>query len=296
MESASRPGFRQTDIAISGAGGFIGRHLVARLRHLGHRVRPLCRGDGGALLPPDGVERFGVERCDAVIHLAFPVDPAIRRADPERTREEVANAAASAVRIARRLQAPRVLLASSGKAYGPPSELPLRDASPAQPNTLLGKLKRHAERVLEQEAAGTGVTAYSLRIFNCYGPGQSAGFLIPKLVEGWRTGELRLGELGHARDWIHVNDVVSAFVTALGMSPEPGRLVPLGVGTGRAVDPRGLLEILEDAGLRLPLPIVDPSLLRPDEPPEERAASDGLRSAGWEPETPLETGLPALFE
>lgn len=279
-------------VAISGAGGFLGQHLVRRLREEGSRVLSLRRGPDGSLTAPE--ESSG---CDAVIHLAFPVSPNVRRADPERVHGEVEAAAASAVHLAQRLGAPRVLLASSGKVYGPPARLPLRDDTPARPNTLLGRLKHHAEQVMAREVAGTGVAALSLRIFNCYGPGQSRGFLVPKLVEGVRTGSLRLGELGHARDWIHVDDVVQAFVTtleeqALGM---PGELRVLSVGTGRPVDLRGMLRILANAGIAVPDPVVDDSLLRPDEPAEECALADGLRQAGWRPRISLESGLPPLF-
>lgn len=281
-------------IALSGASGFLGRHLARRLRESGSRVLPLRRGPDGSLFASEDSAPAG---CDAVVHLAFPVNPAIRRAHPERTRREVAAAAASAVHLARRLGAPRVLLASSGKVYGPPTTLPVADDSPAKPNTLLGRLKLHAEEVMAREVAGTGVEALSLRIFNCYGPDQSSGFLVPKLIEGVRSGSLCLGELGHARDWIHVDDVVQAFVTALETPAlgTPGRLRVLGVGTGRSVDLRGLLRILGDAGVRVPAPTIDPSLLRPDEPAEERALADGLRQAGWSPRISLERGLPSLF-
>ena len=102
-------------VAITGAGGFLGAHLVAELEAAGHTTVRVRRDAGGDLVPPgDG------ERADALVHLAFPTDPDDRRARPVATLRAVARGAADALAIAERLGAAHVVLGSTGKVYGWP--------------------------------------------------------------------------------------------------------------------------------------------------------------------------------
>lgn len=278
-------------IAVSGAGGFVGRHLVGLLEAGGHEVLPIARGDEGELLPP-----HPDERADAIVHLAFPTAPSVRRARPVETLGRVVQAAASVVSFAESLGARQLVLASTGKVYGHLTSLPIFDSAKPQPTTLLGELKLVAENVV---AAGTRALptlgATSLRIFNAYGPGQSGGFLVPTLLAGLQQGELVLGELEHGRDWVHVRDVVSAVACVLEHPGDSGSHRVFNVGTGRATTVRRMLEILRAAGVAVPEPQVDPNRLRSREADEERAASEGLRALGWRPEVTLEQGLLELL-
>jgi nucleoside-diphosphate-sugar epimerase len=277
-------------VAITGAGGFLGAHLVAELEASGHATLRVRRDAGSDLVPPgDG------ERADALVHLAFPTDPADRHARPAATLRAVARGAADAVVLAERLGASHLVLASTGKVYGWPEALPIADDAPARPTTQLGELKLVAEGIFAAAARSAGLGATSLRIFNVYGPGQRGPFLVPTVLAGLAGGALSLGELDHRRDWIHAADVARAITVVLGAPAAIGEARTFNVGSGEARSARDILDLLRRAGAAIPPPAFDPAKLRAREPAEERAAAEGLRALGWSPRVALADGLTALL-
>jgi len=251
-------------VAVTGASGFIGRALTLHLEQRGDAVLALRRERDGFASP------IGAHP-DALVHLAFATDAATRRADPEAATAQAERDVLAAFAIA----SAHVILASSGKAYAPATEL--------------GRIKLACEEVARAAARSSRKRLTILRIFNVYGPGQPQGFLFPTLAAGLASGRLVLGELDHARDWIHVRDVASAVAAALATPPEREPRV-LDVGTGRATTVR---EILRMIGVPPPETAVDPA--RTTEPSSERAAIEPLRALGWAPRVTLEEGVAELF-
>lgn len=285
-------------VVITGAGGFLGHGLCRRLAGSGWEVVAL---DRTADVTDRAAMRGRVSAADAVVHLAFPTRGKARRERPFETLVEVVAGTVNVLRLAVECGAAHVVLASSGKVYGPPQRLPISEDHPVAPETRLGALKRLAESVLHDgaravgSAGGLGVT--TLRIFNVYGPGQREGFVVPHLVASLRAGgPVRLGELDHRRDFIHLEDTCAAFGTALDHPAPAGVLRVLNVGTGRAISVRDLLEGLGAPAGVTPEVIQDPTLRRPDEAPEERADMARLRALGWAPRVELAEGLSALWE
>lgn len=273
-------------VLVTGAGGFLGKHLVAELAAAGTTVVPLARVPSGR-----------VPQADALVHLAFPTDPDERHAQSEVTvGAALAAASAAVVGAATRAGARHVLLASSGKVYGPPRTLPIGEAHPRTPDTGLGRLKALQEDALAygaERSSAFGLTL--LRVFNAYGEGQREPFVVAKICAALRaSGTIRLGELDHRRDFVHVRDVARAFAVTLAAPPPVGEARILNVGSGRAASVREVLALLQCASGRRLRVERDPALLRPDEPPEERADWTRLAAFGWRPEVTLEDGLRAL--
>lgn len=274
-------------VAITGAGGFIGRELARALDQAGAAALPVAREASGPLRAPDG-------GADVLVHLAFPTSPDARRRDPLSAWDGVMSDSIEVVRVAARIGARRVVVASSGKVYGAGAGAPIGDDDPARPTTQLGRLKLAAEAVVLAGCAAAGVEATILRIFNVYGPGQPAGFFFPALIEGLATGRLLLGELDHGRDWVHVRDVASAIVAAIDAEGAAARV--LNVATGRATTVREILGIVRALGRAVPEPEVLAERLREREAPIERADAAGLRALGWAPRTALEQGVAELLD
>ncbi len=273
-------------VALSGQGGFIGRHLIRALGASGWQVVPLRRS-GTTLVAPDG-------QVDAVVHLAFPTKAGERRADPLGALEAAVGTTLAALSIAGRSGA-HLVVASSGKVYAAPPVLPIDEKHAVAPGTWLGQLKLACERSAElgvRQSSALGATV--LRIFNVYGPGQSTDFVVPHLLSGLAGNPVRVGELEHARDYVHVDDVCRAFILALDHPPAPGTTSVMNVGSGRSATVRELAALIEKAsGQRLDL-VVDPARQRPGEGAEERARCAELAALGFTPETTLEQGIAAL--
>jgi len=286
-------------VVVTGAGGFIGRGLCRLLAGTGWQVVALNRRRGdvteGAAL------RELITSADAVVHLAFPTRGEARRERPFEALGEVLAGTKNVLQLAVECGATHVVLASSGKVYGPPTALPISEDHPVAPQTRLGALKRLAESVLHGgvRAVGSGgeLGVTTLRIFNVYGPGQRAEFVVSHLVASLRAGgPLRLGELDHRRDFIHLEDTCAAFAAALAHPASPGSLRALNVGSGQSVSVRELVAQLGRLAGVTPDVVQDATRRRPAEPPEERADVQRLRALGWVPRVALAEGLAALWE
>lgn len=290
-------------IAVTGASGFIGGHLVRLLRSRGSEAVALSRqpplaGDAAwreiDLLDPDSVAR-AIEGCDGVVHLAA-VTPA-RQIDADLERARLINVAGTdnVAEASRRASVDKLVFISSGKVYAPDARQPVSEQEPLGPSTNLGRLKLAAERRIEETTRGDPrLSATVLRMFNVYGPGQRRAFLIPKVLDHLETGSIALGDLRARRDFLYVDDAIDAVLVALGRR-EPGFSV-YNVGTGRSISVGDVVsELARLSGNPLRVTF-DPEQVRSAEPEEERPAIDRIEELGWTARTELTTGLTRVLD
>jgi nucleoside-diphosphate-sugar epimerase len=212
---------------VTGAGGFVGRHLVARLSADGWDVAGLTRAD--------------VDLTDPVAAAA-----AVRAADPDVVFSLAAGRAKGTVReraatvqvntspwlvdaLPDRCRAV-VRLGSSTEYAASPRPL-AEDAAP-EPRGFFGATKAAGSILLQAAAAERGVRAVVLRAFQVYGPGDHATRLVPVVLSAARTGgTVPLPARLSRRDWVWVGDVVEACVRAAEEEALPSGTV-LNIGTG----------------------------------------------------------------
>ena len=250
------------DTWITGARGFIGRHLAIRLAGSGRRVIGLGHG----AWPDAG--RYGVARwlnCDitsdnlsqlaqdegvpaTVFHLAggSSVGSAIAapREDFNRTVE------ASAVLCDwLRLEAPqaRLLAVSSAAVYGASQEGPIPEIAAGRPYSPYGYHKLMMEQVCRAYAETYGLSVVNARLFSVYGPELRKQLLwdaCQKLAAG--APVLELGGSGtELRDWTNIADVVRALERIADLaSPEAPAI---NVGTGRGLNVAAVADLLVSA-------------------------------------------------
>lgn len=225
---------------VTGAGGFVGGHLVARLARDGWEVVPLVRPGTVSRLP---VRPVAVDLTDAAATTA-----AVRAADPDvvlhlaaaRAKdgpvERVATAAVNILSgmsvvegVGERCRA--VVRLGSSTEYAA-SDRPMDEATPLVPRGFFGATKAAGSLLLAAAAAERGVRSAVLRAFQVYGPGDHPGRFVPTVLRAAATGEpLPLTGPGLRRDWVHVDDVVEACVRAAAVDELPTGAV-LNVGTG----------------------------------------------------------------
>ena len=212
---------------VTGAGGFLGRHVVARLRALGLPVVTLGRntqaGDTHFAIADlaDAAAIQGVMtqvRPDFVLHLAGTAT-----AEPlEEAYRVNAMFAARLLNAPRRLDTPpAILLAGSAAEYGPVAEdaLPVTEATPCRPNSTYG-ITKLAQTLHGLAAAGDGLRVVVARLFNLVGGGMPAHLALGAFARQIALmpatgGTLRTGPLDRERDFVEVmpaSDVLVALV------------------------------------------------------------------------------------
>ena len=201
----------------------------------------------GDILNPAAIEK-AVAGCDVVFHLAARV--AIRSSFDFVVEDTATNFAgtASVCRATLRSGSARKIISTSSMAVYSDAATPdpLSETHPTEPVSPYGLSKLGAERLTHMLAAGTGVDSVVLRLFNTYGPGQTYSpyvGVVTIFVNKLRNGEAAtvFGDGEQARDFVHVEDVVSAFVCAMEASVTGETC---NIGTGRATTVNDVYKIV----------------------------------------------------
>jgi GDP-4-dehydro-6-deoxy-D-mannose reductase len=289
---------------VTGAHGFVGRHLVGHLRAMGDDVAECDRSDGSVDIVDIASVRAVLDRTrpEVVYHLAgwsdvggswaAPVD--VFRANAEGTLNVLLACADAGV--------DRVLAVSSADVYGivREDELPIDENAPLRPVTPYAASKVAADYLALQAWLGSRLPVLRARAFNHLGPGQIPRFVAPALAERIARNELDggtvvpVGNLSARRDFTDVRDVVRAY-RLLVERGEPGEAY--NVCSGRAVSVQELAEALLSTA-RHPMALTpDPALERPIDVPVLLGDYTRLRKAtGWEPEIALDQTLADLLD
>ena len=287
-------------ILVTGAEGFVGRHLLPVLRD--RFAQAEIAATAFDVTDRDGVRAaIAAARPDAIVHLAAIAAPGEARQDPEAAWRVNLH---GTLHVARAIlaEAPgcTLLFASSADAYGGSfaAGRPLDESAPLAPLNTYGATKAAADLALGA-MVGDGLRCIRLRPFNHTGPGQSEAFVVPafarqaaRIAAGLQEPVIEVGSLAPMRDFLDVRDVCAAYAAALAEADalEPGTVLNLASG-----QPRRIGEILQSV---LAAACVDPEIrtdatrLRPSDIP--LAAGDSRRARRlleWEPRIPWEQTL-----
>lgn len=287
---------------ITGAAGFVGRHLTDHLRADGDDVVGIDRHDGPDLLDGERVtEVIRDEAPDVVYHLGGWSDVGASWDHPHDAFRVNAEGTLNVLQACRDSNT-RVLVVSSADVYGKVSlaELPLSEDSPLRPVTPYAASKIGADYLALQAWLGYGIEAFRVRAFNHLGPGQSHHFVCPALAERIALNELEGGEvvtvgnLTPRRDFTDVRDVVRAY-RLLAEDGEPGEAYNVCSGQDIAISELAdRLIAMANRPMRLE---GNPELQRPVDVPVLRGDYTKLHKAtGWEPEIGLDETLGAVLE
>ena len=248
---------------ITGAAGFLGSALANLLAREGHQVRgidDLSTGDPKTLSPDVHFTRGDVndrprlwtllQEVDVVYHLAARVSVPESILYPRDYNLVNVGGTVALMEAMRDVGVRRVVLASSGAVYGDLGKQPLSESEIPNPRSPYAVSKLAAEYYVRTIGGLWGIETVGLRIFNAYGPGQHLPPSHPPVVPYFLRQALRSGTLvvhgdgTQTRDYVYVDDVVSAMVAA-STAPNINGLV-INVGSGKETSVRDLVrQVLE---------------------------------------------------
>ncbi|MGY1827090.1 MULTISPECIES: NAD-dependent epimerase/dehydratase family protein [unclassified Blastococcus] len=218
---------------MTGAGGFVGRHLVARLEQDGWHVTGLTRRDVDLADPVAGAAAVRAADPDVVFALAA----GRAKATPaERAATTAVNTSPWLVDALPDRCSAVVRLGSSTEYAAAPH--PLAEDAALEPRGFFGATKAAGSLLLQAAAAERGIRAAVLRAFQVYGPGDHPTRLVPVVMTAARTGgTVALPAHVSRRDWVWVGDVVDACVrAAVDGDLAPGVVLNIGTGVQTATE------------------------------------------------------------
>jgi NAD dependent epimerase/dehydratase len=310
------------NVAVTGAEGFIGSHLVEELVRRGHRVRAMVlynmyssHGwldalDPGLLDQVDVV--FGdvrdpasvrqvVEGAAVVYHLAALGSVPYSYSAPRSFVDTNVIGTLHVLEAVRACGTPRLVHTSTSETYGTARTASISETHPLQAQSPYAASKIAADKLAESYYLSFGTPVVTLRPFNTFGPRQSARAVIPAIIIQLAAGrrELKLGALDPTRDFCYVTDTARAFAD-LGEAPASavlGELFNAGTGADVAIgrlahDIAGLMGVEADF-------TEDAQRLRPKDSEVMRLVCDASKlrdRTGWRPHRSRDDGLRQTIE
>ncbi len=302
---------------VTGAGGFIGSHLVERLVALGVSTRAFVHynalGTWGWLdesAVRDQVEvvagdisdresvRAAMQGMDIVFHLAALIAIPFSYQAPSAYVRTNIEGTLNVLQAARDLGTTRIVHTSTSEVYGTARYVPIDEAHPLQGQSPYAATKIGADKLAEAFHRSFGIPVVTVRPFNTFGPRQSARAVIPTIITQALAGEaIRLGSLTPTRDLNYVSNTVEGFVLAAQAPEAVGQTINLGSGREISIgDLAQLVARLLGQEIRLE---PDAQRVRPEQSEVERLVADNRLARqllGWEPAVSLEEGLLATID
>jgi NDP-hexose 4,6-dehydratase len=304
-------------VAVTGAEGFIGSHLVEALVQRGHRVKAMALYNMWSsaswleTLAPEVMAQVDVvmgdvrdpasarelvEDAQVVYHLAAIGSVPYSYRAPRTFVDNNTIGTLHVLEAVRACRTPRMVHTSTSETYGTARTVPISEAHPLQAQSPYAASKIAADKLAESYHLSFGLPVVTLRPFNTYGPRQSTRAVIPQIITQLATGarQIKLGALDPTRDFSYVTDTVQAFID-LGTAPASavlGEVFNCGPGDDVAI---GKLaeEIVALMGVQADV-IEDPERLRPKESEVMRLVCDATRlreRTGWKPAVDRAEGL-----
>jgi dTDP-glucose 4,6-dehydratase len=301
-------------VLVTGAGGFIGSHLVELLVGEGANVRAFVRynsrSDFGRLEDVDDeilaeVDVFlgdlsnpeavlgAIDGVDVVLHLGALIPIPYSYTHPREFVQSNVEGTLNVLEAARRRDLTRIVQVSSSEVYGTAQTVPIAESHPLHPQSPYAATKVAADQLALTYQRSFGTPVVVARPFNTFGPRQSARAVIPTIIsQALAHGSVRIGSTTPTRDFLFVKDT-AAGLAACALAPGvEGETLNLGTGEEHVIGDVAR-QIFELIGGDFEL-VEDDVRLRPANSEVERLIADASIARdrlGWAPRYSLEEGL-----
>ncbi len=299
---------------VTGAGGFIGSHLVEALVRAGADVTAMVRYGsasnwGNLELVDEAVKghfrvisgniddgdfvMHAMRGADVVCHLAALIAIPYSYVAPRSYVRTNVEGTLNVVEAARRLSIPRVVHTSTSEVYGTAIRVPIDETHPLQGQSPYSASKIGADKIAESYFRSFDTGVVTLRPFNTFGPRQSGRAFIPTIIsQALSRDEVHLGSLTPERDMTYVSDTVAGFIAASTTPGIQGETINLGTGATYTIG-HFAERILKLMNVQKKI-VSDADRFRPEKSEVLKLVSDNSLAAhkmGWTPKVGLDEGL-----
>jgi len=306
-------------VLVTGAGGFIGSHLIERLIDLGADVKGFARynsrNDWGLLeiIPSQKLDSLqiisgdlqdydavfsAVRDVDVIFHLGSLISIPYSYIRPRDTIENNILSTLNILTAARDLGVEKVVHTSSSEVYGTALYVPIDEKHPLQGQSPYSASKIGADKIAESFYCSFDLPVATIRPFNTYGPRQSARAIIPTIItQAIEQEKIKLGSLFPTRDYTFVKDTVNGFIRTAESKSSIGEVI--NIGSNFEISMGDLAQRISSL-LNKDIKIVqDSSRVRPLKSEVKRLWCDNSKAKrllGWEPQVSLDEGLKETIE
>jgi len=309
--ASATPGSR---VLVTGAGGFIGSHVVEQLVESGAIVRALVRYNSrndwgrlqdlsravlaevdvytGDLANPEAVAA-AVAGCETVLHLGALIPIPYSYRHPREFLTVNVEGTMNVLEAARRADVRRVVHLSSSEVYGTAQQIPIPETHPLHPQSPYAASKVAADQLALSYFRSFALPVVIARPFNTFGPRQSARAVIPTIIaQALARDHIELGALDTTRDFSFVTDTARGVIHCASAAGVEGEELNLGTGEEHSIA-RVVADVGAILGRKLTV-IESQTRLRPPASEVGRLVADCTKMrmrTGWQPRVSFAEGL-----
>jgi len=307
-------------VLVTGAGGFIGSHLVERLLEEGCEIRAFVHYNSfnrwgwldsfpkdklkqieiftGDIRDTNGV-RTATKGVDIVFHLAALIGIPFSYHSPDSYVDTNIKGTLNILQACIDFNIERVLITSTSEVYGTAKYVPIDEKHPRQGQSPYSATKIGADFIAESFYRSFNLPVVIVRPFNTYGPRQSARAVIPTIITQLLSGkdEIELGALHPTRDLVFVKDTVEGFIEIAKSDKTIGE--EINIATGQEISIGDLAKKIINMVNPKAKIITRNERLRPENSEVERLLGDNTKIktlTNWKPKYSLDEGLRITIE
>jgi len=310
---------KEKKVLVTGAGGFIGSHLVERLIKEECNVKVFLRynseGKIGRLeelsvedlnkievlrgdLSNFGIVKKSVKGADIIFHLGALISIPYSYENPREYIKTNTIGTLNILEAAKEEGVKKIIITSTSEVYGTALYSPVDEKHPLQAQSPYAASKISADKFAESFYLSYGLPVSIIRPFNTYGPRQSVRAVIPTIIYQALTKEkVRMGSLKPKRDFLYVEDNVNGYIKIAKSDNVTGEVI--NIGTGKTTSIGEIVDIIRQLiGKNFEVG-TDETKIRPEKSEVKLLICDNSKAKeriGWEPQTSLRDGLKKTIE
>jgi len=309
-------------VLITGAGGFIGSHLVEAAVRKGYKVRAFVHynsfnswgwldylnqkegiKDHIEIFSGDVRDSYGVKRAmhdiDIVIHLAALIGIPYSYYSPESYVDTNIKGTLNILQAGRELEIQKIIHTSTSEVYGTAQFIPITEEHPINPQSPYSATKAAADFLALSFYQSFNTPVAIIRPFNTYGPRQSGRAIIPAIISQiiLKKVKIKLGDIYPERDFTYVKDTVKGFINAAESDSSVGKVI--NIGSNSEISIIELVNLIARLmNTRIEIEEVN-ERKRPEKSEVGRLLADNSKAKkflGWSPVYKLEKGIIETIE